>query len=404
MTANTRGFELANLGSDFYQSPYAIYRQVRDSAPLCLQPDGTYFVSRYEDAGVILKDHQSYSSDKKIDFKPKFGDGPLYEHHTTSLVFNDPPYHTRVRRLLAPFFTPRTLKALEANVAAMIDDLLDDAEAAGTIDLVNDFANAIPLNLIGDMLGIPKDEREPLRNWAHVILGGLEPSLTPEQLATGNTSVEAFKDYLRDLIAWKRTRLSERAETDILSALLADHDSPDGLTELELMHNCIFLLNAGHDTTTTLISNGMDLLLRFPDQMALLRKDPALMKSAVEEMLRYESPLQIGNRRAMVDVTLHGQHLPAGTFLHIGIAAANHDERQFPNPEAFDITRSPNRHLAFGNGIHICAGNSLARMEASLAFSKLLARFSRIEQAGPTLRPKRARFRVISELPLSIAT
>lgn len=403
MTGTARTFELANLGDDFYQSPYSVYRRVRDSAPLCQQPDGSYFVSRYEDAAAILKDHRSYSSDKTIDFRPKFGDGPLYEHHTTSLVFNDPPYHTRVRRLLAPFFTPRTLKALETNVAEMIDDLLDRAEAAGTIDLVEDFANAIPLNLIGDMLGIPKDEREPLRDWANVILGGLEPNLSPEQLAVGNASVEAFKDYLRDLIAWKRTRLDQREETDILSALLADHDSPDGLTELELMHNCIFLLNAGHDTTTTLISNGMDLLLRFPDQMARLRREPELMKTAVEEMLRYESPLQIGNRRAVADVTLQGQRLPAGSFLHIGIAAANHDERQFPDPEAFDITRTPNRHLAFGNGIHICAGNSLARMEASLAFSKLLARFARIEQAGPTLRPARARFRVVSELPLSLA-
>ena len=169
------------------------------------------------------------------------------------------------------------------------------------------------------------------------------------------------------------------------------------------MHNCIFLLNAGHDTTTTLISNGMDLLLRFPEQMALLRAKPELMKGAVEEMLRYESPLQIGNRRALAEVSLYGETLPAGTFLHIGIAAANHDERQFPDPEAFDIARKPNRHLAFGNGIHICAGNSLARMEASLAFSKLLSRFATIEQAGPTLRPDRARFRVIAELPVSLA-
>ena len=209
MIANTRGFELSKLGRDFYQNPYAAYREVRDTAPLCRQPDGSYFISRYDDAAAILKDHQNYSSDKRVDFKPKFGDGPLYEHHTTSLVFNDPPYHTRVRRLLAPFFTPRTLKALEANVAAMIDDLLDKAQDAGTIDLVNDFANAIPLNLIGDMLGIPKDEREPLRNWANIILGALEPSLTPEQLATGDASVEAFKDYLRDLIAWE-AHTSER--------------------------------------------------------------------------------------------------------------------------------------------------------------------------------------------------
>ena len=401
--ADLDGFDLGTVDEGFFYDPYPAYRELRDLPGPCHQPDGSVFVSRYDDVTEVLGDHEKYSSDKTIDFKPKFGDGPLYEHHTTSLVFNDPPDHTRVRRLLTPFFTPRTLRALESNMAAMIDVLVDGVQEKGTVDLVADFAIAIPLTLIGDMLGIPRDEREPLRAWATVILGALEPALTQEQLDVGNRAVDDFKSYLKELIAWKRGRLAEREETDILSTLLADHDTADGLTEIELMHNCIFLLNAGHDTTATLISNGLDLLLRFPGQMARLRAEPALMKTAIEEMLRYESPLQVGNRRTTTEVVVHGETLPPGTFVHVGVASANHDERQFPDPDAFDIARRPNRHLAFGNGIHTCAGNSLARMEASLAFMKLLDRFATIEQTGPTVRPPRARFRVVSELPVRLA-
>ena len=399
--AKLDGFDFGAVGDGFFDDPYPAYRNLRDMSGPCRQPDGSVFVSRYDDVSEILGNHENYSSDKTIDFKPKFGDGSLYEHHTTSMVFSDPPRHTRVRRLLTPFFTPRTLRALESNMAAMIDGLVDRVQEKENIDLVADFAIAIPLTLIGDMLGIPRDEREPLRAWATIILGALEPALTQEQLAVGNKAVEDFKTYLKDLIAWKRGRLAEREETDILSTLLADHDTADGLTEIELMHNCIFLLNAGHDTTAMLISNGLDLLLRFPDQMARLRADPALIKAAIEEMMRYESPLQVGNRRTTAEVVVHGETLPPGTFIHVGIASANHDERQFANADALD--RLPNRHLAFGNGIHTCAGNSLARMEASLAFTKLLDRFATIERTGPTIRPPRARFRVVSELPVRLA-
>ncbi len=396
-------FDLTRLDDGFFRDPYAVYRELRDLSEPCRQSDGTHFVARYEDVSAILADHEKYGSDKIIDFKPKFGDSPLYEHHTTSLVFNDPPYHTRVRRLLTPFFTPRTLRAVEPGLDSMIDGVLDRAEAAGELDLMKDFAIEIPLTLIGDLLGVPQAEREPLRHWANVILGALDPVQSDEQLAIANKAVDDFKDYLRELIVWKRGRLAEREESDVLSALLADHDTADGLTEIELMHNCIFLLNAGHDTTATLIANGLDLLFRFPDQMALLRADRKLMKPAIEEMLRYESPLQMGNRRAVTDVTVQGQDYPAGTFFHVGIGSANHDERVFPNPETFDIARRPNRHLAFGNGIHTCAGNSLSRMEATLAFTKLLDRFATIEQTGPTIRPPRSRFRIVSEMPVRVA-
>jgi cytochrome P450 len=395
-------FVLSKVGTDFAQDPYPDYRMLRDHAPLCRQPDGSYVITRYDDVREVLTNAAHFSSDKRVDFKPKFGDSPLYEHHTTSLVFNDPPYHTRVRKLLAPFFAMQTLRRMEQSVAAMVDRLLDEAAERQTIDIMNEYSLAIPLNLVGDLLGVPREEREPLRAWANLILGGLEPVRTPEQLAEGNHAVEQFKTYLHDLIAWKRRHPDKREDIDILWALLDAHDAGVGLTELEIIHNCIFMLNAGHDTTTSLISNGIDLLLRHPDQLERLKRDRTLLRPAIEEMLRFESPLQIGNRRAVGEVQVAGQTLPDGTFLHVAIAAANRDERQFPDPDRFDVGREPNRHLAFGHGAHFCAGNGVARMEATVAIGKLLDRFPNFRQVAPTVRPNRSRFRVIDELMVEL--
>lgn len=399
LTADTaHSFVLADIDLDFARDPYPGYRVLRDHAPLCRQPDGSVLLTRYDDVKAVLADARRFSSDKRIDFRPRFGDSPLYEHHTTSLVFNDPPYHTRVRRLLGPFFAARTLRQMEDSIAAMVERLLDAAGARGRIDIVSEFALQIPLNLIGDLLGVPEDEREPLQAWAKVILGGLEPVRTPAQLDEGNVAVEDFKRYLRDLIARKRRNPPGPDDMDVLWALIQDSDEGDGLTELEILHNSIFMLNAGHDTTASLIANGVDLLFRFPGERARLQAEPGLMKSAVEEMLRFESPLQIGNRRAVEAVEIGGESLPAGTFLHLAIASADRDERQFPEPDRFDVARDPNRHLAFGHGIHTCAGNSVARIEAAIAFSRLLARFPNMARAAPTVRPHRTRFRVVDEL------
>ncbi|MFN0160644.1 MAG: cytochrome P450 [Burkholderiales bacterium] len=397
----TEQFVLAKADHAFAIDPYPTYRRLRDMAPVCRQPDGSVFLSRYDDVRRVITDVEGFSSDKKVDFLPKFGATPLYEHHTTSLVFNDPPYHTRVRRLLGPFFTAQAMRRMEASVAANVDELLGSAAEKRVIDVMSEFALAIPLNLIGELLGVPRAEREPLRRWASLILGGLEPVRTPAELAEGHTAVLEFKAYLKDLIAAKRRR-GAPTDPDVLDALIADHERGDGLAIDEIVHNCIFMLNAGHDTTTSFITNGIDLLLRFPEQRSRLIADPSLMRTAIEEMLRFESPLQIGNRKARHDCEISGEKIVAGTFLHLGIAAADHDERQFPDAESFDVGRDPNRHLAFGHGIHFCAGNAVARMEASLAFSRLLARFPEFERAGPTVRPPRWRFRVIDELKVDL--
>jgi cytochrome P450 len=398
-------FDLKRLERRFLDDPYPLYRALRRHDPIHRMPDGSYFLTRYEDCVAVYRDTASWSSDKRIDFRPNFGASALYEHHTTSLVFNDPPYHTRVRRLLAPAFTPRALKALQPRVAALIDRLLDALERRRRFDLIEDFAAAIPVQLIGDMLGVPETERGPLRQWSLAILGALEPVLSPEQLDRGVTAVEAFKVYLADLVE-RRVAEGGGEAGEILSTLIDASDfktQPAGverLGKLELIHNCIFLLNAGHETTTNLIGNGIDLLVRHPEALAELHREPMPIESAVEEFLRMESSNQLGNRRATRDTSLSGIAMPAGAYVHIGIGAANRDPAQFSDPERLDLRRHPNRHLAFGTGIHACAGLSLARMEAEVAIGKFVRRFRRFERDGEPVRGGRARFRGFLSYPM----
>ena len=400
-------FDLKRLERRFLDDPYPLYRALREHDPIHRMPDGSYFLTRYEECDAVYRDPQTWSSDKTVDFRPNFGESLLYEHHTTSLVFNDPPYHTRVRRLLAPAFTPRALKALQARVEALVDRLLDAIAARGRCDLIEDFASAIPVQLIGDMLGVPQQERGPLRGWSLAILGALEPVLSPAQRAQGIAAVAEFKAYLGDLVA---RRLAEGGGDDgeILSTLIkaSEFSRADGaqerLTKLELLHNCIFLLNAGHETTTNLIGNGIDLLLRHPGALAELRREPALIEGAVEEFLRLESSNQLGNRRAARATALGGIALPAGSYVHIAIGAANRDPAQFADPERLDLRRTPNRHLAFGTGIHACAGMSLARMEGVVAIGRLVRRFPAIARDGEAVRGGRARFRGFLRYPLRV--
>ncbi len=395
-------FELHSLDQAFLDDPYPTYHALRRHDPVRRLADGSYFLTRYDDIDAVYHDPILFSSDKTVDFKPNFGDSLLYEHHTTSLVFNDPPSHTRVRKLLAPAFAPRALKALQDRLEAQVDRLLDRADDCGHIDLISDFASALPVQLIGDMLGVPQDEREPLRGWSLAILGGLEPTLNKKQLETGCQAVADFKSHLRELIADRKKHPGQHDDGEILSKLMAAEEDGETLSELELLHNCIFLLNAGHETTTNLIGNGVAALFQFPNEMARLRREPDLIRSAVEEFLRFESSNQLGNRRLKREAILGGKAMPAGTYIHLCIGAANRDPAHFPDPDRLDITRSPNRHLAFGAGIHACAGMSLARMEAQIAINKLLKRFPKLRPDGIPVRGGRARFRGFQSLPVAL--
>ena len=397
-----RGFRLTEVPADFFDDPYRYYAALRETRPVHELDSGSgaasYFLSRYDDVVAIYR-HAAASSDKKIEFKPKFGDSPLYEHHTTSLVFNDPPLHARVRGLIMGALNQRAIARMEAGVVALVDQLLD--HFGKEINFIDDFAARIPVEVIGNLLDIPKDERAPLRAWSIAILSGLEPRPTPAMLERGNRAVIEFKDYLARLVDGRRKRTGDY-ESDVLTRLIQGERDGARLSPLELYHNCIFLLNAGHETTTNLIGNGLWLLLANPDQLALLRKNAALIPSAIEEMLRYEGPIQLNNRRLTASIEASGITLSEGSLVTLGIGAANRDPRQFPDAERFDVARKPNRHVAFGHGDHACAGMNVARMEARIAFSRLLGKFSKIEPCGAPERDRRIRFRGFRKLPVRI--
>ncbi|WP_244432907.1 cytochrome P450 [Afipia sp. OHSU_I-C4] len=394
---------MKDLPDAFYENPYPTYRALQSAEPIHWMPDGSLFLTRHRDLEAIYKDTTRFSSDKKVEFAPKYGTGSLlFQHHTTSLVFNDPPLHTRVRRLIAGALNPRAISEMEPGLIALVDRLLDEMETRGRADLIEDFASAIPVEVIGNLLAIPHEDRAPLRGWSLAILGALEPFLTEEIQARGEQAVGEFLDYLRRLVADRRARPGN-AEHDVLTRLIQGETSGDRLSEIELLQNCIFILNAGHETTTNLIGNGLELLLRFPDQRQRLIDDPSLIKTAVEEFLRFESSNQLGNRRVVQDAEIDGVTLPEGALITLCIGAANRDPEVFAEPERLDITRAPNRHLAFASGAHACVGLTLARLEGRIAIGRFLARFPHFTAAGPAHRARRVRFRGFTTLPVTLA-
>ncbi len=396
------GFDLTRLPPGFLLDPYPTYRALRERAPVHRMSDGSLFLTRHADLSRIYRDAATFGSDKAAEFRPKFGDTPLYEHHTTSLVFNDPPRHSRVRRLIAGALTPRAIAGMEPGLLLAVDALLNRMEDRGhAADLIEDYAAAIPIEVIGNLLGVPPPERGPLRGWSLAILGALEPVLTPDAAARGSQAVTEFLAYLERLTADRRARPGD-PEQDVLTRLMQADPAGDRLAQAELLHNCIFLLNAGHETTTNLIGNALVLLHDHPAQRARLLADPALLRPAIEEVLRYESSNQLGNRATTTATEIGGDIHPAGTRVTLCIGAANRDPAAFADPDRFDIGRTPNRHLAFAAGIHQCVGMSLARLEGAVAIGRFLQRFPRYALAGAPVRGMRARFRGFTHVPCAL--
>src|SRR6267142_1153497 len=356
-------FDLRNLPPEFYENPFPYYALLRAQAPVKRLPDGTFFVTRYDDVEFVYKNPKIFSSDKKQEFGAKYGATPLFEHHTTSLVFNDPPFHTHVLRLINGALTPRAVAQIQPDLVALVDRLIDAMATKTSIDLIEDFAAAI----------------------------------------RGNCAVREFAAYLDELIQ-RRRKTPLGPDSDLISCLL--HGGYDGqsLSGAELVHNCIFLLNAGHETTTNLIGNGLVALARHPEQRDRLIADSTLIKSAVEEFLRYESPNQLGNRITTQPVLLGGVDLPVGTQITVCIGAANRDPGQFAAPDDLDIGRSPNRHLAFASGIHQCVGMSVARLEAMTAISSFIRRFPAYSLSAAPARGGRVRFRGFLKIPCELGS
>lgn len=395
-------FDIEKLSSEFYADPYPTYRALREHEPVKRMAGGSYFLTRYDDLVTVYKNTKLFSSDKKKEFFPKYGNSPLYEHHTTSLVFNDPPAHTRVRRLIMGALSPRAIAEMEGDLIALVNGLLEKLSAKREVDLIDDYAAAIPIEVIGNLLGVPREEREPLRGWSLAILGALEPVIGKQAFDRGNSAVREFLEYLETLVARRRAKPGN-PERDVLTRLIQGEDDGERLAEKELLHNCIFLLNAGHETTTNLIGNGLVALSEHPSEKHRLIENPGQIKTAVEEILRFESSNQLGNRMTTERVELGGVTMQEGTSITLCIGAANRDPLQFTDPERFDITRTPNRHLAFATGAHQCAGMALARLEGTIAISYFLKKFPDYALKGMPVRGGRARFRGFLSVPCAIA-
>ncbi len=387
-------FDLRDPPRGFVDDPFPWYHALRCDAPIRRMPDDSLLVTGYE-ACTAIYNSGDFISDKRNLFRPKFGESLLFQHHTTSLVFNDPPYHTRVRRTIVEALKPRTIQPTVDMLTRRVTELLADLGERGEVDLIDAYASRIPVEVICNLLTVPNEDRNELRNWSVAILGALEPAVSEAEQDRGNRAVTEFLQYLRELIRYRQNHPTPGQ--NVLSALLAQHKRGE-LSELELLHNCIFLLNAGHETTTNLIGNGIHMLLTHPAQLRKLLGEPGRMRTAVEEVLRFQSPNQLGNREVLRPTVVQGHEFAAGEQVTLCIGAANRDPQRFVAPDEFHIDRSPNPHLAFATGPHTCAGMALARIEGKIALAGFLSAFPAARLVGVPQYRNRLRFRGLDAL------
>ena len=390
---DTSHFDLNNLPNGFYEDPFKYYSSLRQTDPVKFLPDNSVLISSWEDLNSIYRDTQNFKSDKKISFGEKFGNTPLFEHHTTSLVFNDPPLHSRVRKIMTGAMNPKAVALMEPGLEILVEKLLCEMDEEA--NLIEEFAMKIPVEVIGNLFNIPHSLRSPLRDWSLSILGALEPTPTKQELDKGNNAVLEFKEFLKKITDERRKNPGD-PDTDVLTRMIIAEES--NLSETELLQNCIFILNAGHETTTNLIGNALWALCTYPMVRKTLIKNPAILNSAIDEFLRFLSPNQFGNRETAFEVSLSGKKIPKNTNLHLCIGAANRDPLQFEDPEELIIDRTPNRHLAFAGGAHHCVGFSLAKMEARIAIGMFLRNFPNYNLISKPRWSRRIRFRGLTHL------
>ncbi len=374
------------LSPEFQANPYPYYEMLRTNAPvLYWEAWGMWFLSRYEDNVAALKEARLGREILRVLTRDELGLPPEPEASVLPLVLmqrewmllKDPTDHTRLRMLVHKAFTPRMIERLRERTQVITDGLIDRALADGGMDLIGGFALPLPVTVIAEMLGVPPSDHATFQQWSRNLAGTLELTEAQEVYQRGSVATVEFSAYIRQLIDQRR----RAPQDDLISALVAVEAEGDQLTEDEMVAMCILLLVAGHETTVNLIGNGMLALLRHPDQWAKLKSDPSLTRSAVEEALRYDSPVQMTARWVMEDFEFAGHTLRTGQQVAILLGAANRDPARFANPGELDITRDPNPHIAFGNGIHFCLGAPLARMDGGLALATLPGRLPDVRLA-----------------------
>ena len=343
--------------------PYPTYDRMRANGPAHrMRLINAWVLTRYEDVDMVLRDHRRFLKDDSI-----------IEYR--SMLNSNPPDHTRLRTIVSKAFTPRAVAELHPRIERIVNELLDEAEGEGRFDLIEKFAFPIPITVIAEMLGVPPEDMDIFEAWSNDISLVIEPYQTEQQEARVNRASEELFEYFEGIMELRR----RDPQDDMITALMNAEEEGDKLTHDELLGTLMLLLVAGNETTKNLIGNGTLALLRHPDQLQRLRDNPDLLDSAVNEMLRYDSPVQLDGRIAQEDIDIGGARIPAGERIISSIGAANRDPAAFANPNALDIGRREKSHISFGRGIHHCLGAPLAMMEGRIAFAALLDRFSSME-------------------------
>lgn len=386
------------FSAEFRTNAIAMFRLLQEQDPVHQNADGTWLWCRYKDVHWALTDHDRFErpTDWSRDRKPE---GPFRDFGRSNMVAMNPPEHTRFRKSVSRAFSARQIKSMEGKIGLLVDGLLDDLRDRSQMDVITDFAFHLPVIVICEMLGIPPEDRTFFKKNTTAMLQGLEVMADDETMARAAQASADLHDYLSAV-----AREREREPQNDLISLLIQYEQEDNMTRDEVLYSAITLLIAGHETTTHLLGNGMLALIRNPDQLQLLTQDLTLVRNAVEEFLRYDPSLYYLWRRAKEDLTLDGKTIQAGVRVAISLVAANRDPAVFENPDRLDIQRpNASKNLTFGGGIHLCLGHALARLEAKLAFEKLLTRFGAFELAGEPIPRDGMMFRGYDSIPVSFA-
>jgi len=382
---------------DTQTNPFPVYRWLRDEAPVYHNAEvGFHALSRFDDVLQAHLDPATFVSSHGVTIEG-------YDQGQDLLITSDEPRHGWHRKLVSRLFTPRAISELEPKVRDIAAGVLDRARDRGEIDIVSEFSTHLPMMVIAEMLGLPTEARTDLRHFSDRILDRTEADELGNATDDSQRAMVEMMTMLTDIVDEKSKHLGDDIASLLLSARVTDDDGNEvALTHHQVAYRLLELTIAGHETTAKLIANGVVALTWYPDQRAQLVADPSLIPGAVEEMLRWDPPSHYQGRWVERDVTLHGVTIPANSRVILLTGAANHDERQFPDPEHFDIHREIERHVGFGFGIHLCIGAALARLETRIAFEELLRRYPNYEVRQPMVRAYSSNVRGLSNLPLAL--
>ncbi|MEJ7014781.1 cytochrome P450 [Sinorhizobium meliloti] len=404
ISEKAKAFNLLAPPDDYFDDPSPYFRLLRDGDPVHQQEDGTVLLTRYDDVRQVWRDLSGLVYKGEF-FEKKFGKGPLLEHHTSTILFRDNPDHDRLRNIVNPFFSQASIKSLTEFTQGVIDREIKKIKEMGEFDFVRDFAFRIPVSLICRVIGIPVEDADYIQGVGRKVLFPLNPKVPAEAIEQGHDATTEFLGYLRPFLDEVKARATIDPAESIVCAMASAQREGVEVSDAEILHMCIVTLNGGHETTTNLISQSMHFLMEDPESKRQLADGEVTLPAALEELLRFITPLQLQGRRTANDVELASGNgtIPAGTEVVLSQASANRDERVFEDPDRLNLARRPNNHVAFGAGIHVCLGRPLARMEAPIALAAVLKELPTLVRNGEARFQRNTRFRGLEHFPVRLA-